>query len=418
MTERAATNIPVDPYTADLDFDEWVETFEAAVEVATNPADVDRKHVLCKKWLPIKLDDRTRKIYNNCAKGDAVTWTALKAELKRLLVSPEEKYNWRSGRIQVVWDGKESFHALGTRVTRMVDKHEDTPRAGDYFHNFRKALPAPYQQAIDWGANAETLDEAKRLAFKYQTVLAGKEDDDSARGATATKSVGFIGAAKDDDRLKAIELTLQGMSLRLGNLEEEQKKITQTTNRDATPRRDYRSPSGERPRNGGYRSYGSPGRPRDSYDRSDRRDSRERYRSRNDSYDRSRRDGRDRPDDRGYGRNDSWGRDNRSRDRDRGGYFGRSPDRGRGYSDRSGYSDRRPSPGRGSPWRRDGYSRNGGPDQRRQDRETRPDNQSSSQEGQRSSQPGSFRSGDLEENFKWFCAAVLEKEERERSDLN
>ena len=253
MTERAATNIPVDPYTSDLDFDEWVGTFEMAVEVATNPADEDRKHALCKKWLPIKLDDRTKKIYHNCNTGAAVTWGDLKAELKRLLVSPEEKYNWRSGRLQVTWDGKESFHALGTRVTRAVDKFEDTPRASDYFHNFRKALPGPYQQAIDWGANAETLEEAKRLAFKYQTVLAGKEDDDSTRGATSTKSVGFIGASMDDDRLKSIELTLQGMSLRLGNIEEDRKKeATRRDGRDSTPRRDDRS------RNWDYRSYWEP----------------------------------------------------------------------------------------------------------------------------------------------------------------
>ena len=219
MTEEAATDIPVDPYSADLDFDEWVETFETAVEVATNPADDARKHALCKKWLPIKLDNATRKIYHNCDTADAVTWGELKTELKRLLVSPEEKYNWRSGRLQVTWDGKESFHALGTRVTRAVDKFEDTPRPSDYFHSFRKALPGPYQQAIDWGANAETLDEAKRHAFKYQTVLAGRKDDDSAREATSTSPGRFTGASMEEDRLRSIELALQDMSIRLENLE-------------------------------------------------------------------------------------------------------------------------------------------------------------------------------------------------------
>ena len=72
-------------YTADLDFNKLIETFKTAVDIVTNPADEVRKHELCKKWLPTKLDNRTKKIYNNCDRGPAVAWTALKAKLKRLL---------------------------------------------------------------------------------------------------------------------------------------------------------------------------------------------------------------------------------------------------------------------------------------------------------------------------------------------
>ena len=123
MAEKAATDIPVDSYRSDLDFEEWIELFETAVEVATKPPDEPRKLALYKKWLPIKLDDQTRMIFSSCDKTQA--WKDLKEELKKLLVTPEEKYNWRSGRVQIKWDGRENFHVLATRVKRAVDKYEE-----------------------------------------------------------------------------------------------------------------------------------------------------------------------------------------------------------------------------------------------------------------------------------------------------
>ena len=202
MAERAASNIPVEIFRPALDdFDEWIGMFESAVELATNPQSDDRKYELCMNWLPIKLDDATRMIHSNCS---SETWIDLKTELKSLLVTPEERYNWRSGRNRIVWDGRESFHVLATRIKRSVDRHDENPRESDYFHNFRLALPGDYRQAIDWGNNAETLAEAKRLAFKCQAALSGKDELENM-GATSAKSVAFIGASMSEDRLMAIE---------------------------------------------------------------------------------------------------------------------------------------------------------------------------------------------------------------------
>ena len=105
MAERAANNIPVEKFRPDLDdFDEWIGMFEKAVVLATNPADDDRKHELFKNWLPIKLDDATRMVHSGCSSAFSAN---LKKELKGLLVSPEEKYSWWSGRNRITWDGKE-----------------------------------------------------------------------------------------------------------------------------------------------------------------------------------------------------------------------------------------------------------------------------------------------------------------------
>ena len=49
MAERSVNSIAVDRYRADCeDFDSWVEMFEAAIELAHNPAD-DAKEGLFKK---------------------------------------------------------------------------------------------------------------------------------------------------------------------------------------------------------------------------------------------------------------------------------------------------------------------------------------------------------------------------------
>ena len=102
---------------------------------------------LLKKWLPLKLDAATYTILRNCDRQAG--WEDLKAELKSLLVTQQDRYRWRSGQNCVKWDGHESFHILASRVQESVDMHEDEPRESDYFFNFRNALPPPYQAAID-----------------------------------------------------------------------------------------------------------------------------------------------------------------------------------------------------------------------------------------------------------------------------
>ena len=77
MAERSVNSIAVDRYRADCeDFDSWVEMFEAAIELAHNPAE-DAKEGLFKKWLPLKLDEHGRSVLKNCDMTKA--WAALKA---------------------------------------------------------------------------------------------------------------------------------------------------------------------------------------------------------------------------------------------------------------------------------------------------------------------------------------------------
>ena len=62
MAERLVNSIAVERYSADSDdFDSWVEMFEAAIELAHNPAE-DAKQGLFKKWLPLKLDEHGRSV--------------------------------------------------------------------------------------------------------------------------------------------------------------------------------------------------------------------------------------------------------------------------------------------------------------------------------------------------------------------
>ena len=120
--ERPATSIPVDVFRSDHDdFGEWIQLFENAVVLATHAAD-DRKHELFRQWLPIKLDTRARDVYRNCTKED---WDDLKTEFRNLLIDPQEKYNWQARRTTIVWDGRESFHSLATRVKQSVNLYEN-----------------------------------------------------------------------------------------------------------------------------------------------------------------------------------------------------------------------------------------------------------------------------------------------------
>ena len=451
--ERTTNNIPVETFRPEMDdFDEWIGLFEGAVCLATNPQTGPRKHALFKEWLPIKLDDSTRMIYSNCDK--AAEWDPLKNELKKLLVDPQDRYNWRTGRSKIVWDGKESFHVLGTRVKRNVDKLNDAPRESDYFHDFRKAVPPLYQQAIDFGSVEETLTEAKRLAFKFHAVRLNAASDASV-GATGDKSVAFTGAftgaSMSDDRLKAMEMSLQGMTVKVDNINDEMKKLkvddqdgrSQTPGRPRYEARPFdRSPSrGRDPRSGdGNRDFrrrespenrGSYGR-RDGWNRRDsrEREGRDRYRNYDDRSFGSERDRRDSYECRPYGDqgyNDRWRSDSRGRrfdSRDRG--YG---DRVRQFSRDRDNRDRRYSPGPYSPGRRDndrgfprrdsrerqyGREQQGGPQNaQRENRPFQGPRQNEERDGRPPQGGGNLRSAELEDQFQWFCSAILEKEEKD-----
>ena len=184
--ERATSSIPVETFNSDRDdFTEWVGLFEDAVRLATGATEARRLLVLFRQWLPIKLDARARVVFSNCTKQD---WAELKTEFRDLLIDPQERYNWQARRTTIVWDKKESFHSLATRVKRAVKLYDqETVWEEQYFFRFRAALPKHYRRTIDLGCDEDnrTIDEAKKIALRLQMALADGEDEETAM-ATAT----------------------------------------------------------------------------------------------------------------------------------------------------------------------------------------------------------------------------------------
>ena len=211
--DEPTSSIPVNAFNPETDdFQEWISLFEDAVVLATNVRNEARKKELFKTWLPLVLDERTRIIFRKCEKTE---WDELTKELAKLLVDPQERYEWRAGRLKITWDQTESFHVLAARVTRAINKYEDDPRPSDFFHHFRNALPVDYMQAIDLGANAETIDEAMRVALRFRTAQSGKQNAPSS----------FTAASMSNDRINDLECALERMSVTLEDVQEETRQL-------------------------------------------------------------------------------------------------------------------------------------------------------------------------------------------------
>ena len=339
-----AHSLPVDKYRHEVDdFDVWVTLFEDAVGLAHNVDAGPARDALCIRWLPLKIDESARAVRNNCKETE---WAKIKVELSGLLTDPQEKYDWVANRDPITWNGAESFHALGTRIKRKVDKYEEPgSRAKEYFVRFRAALPLTYRRAIDIGCDNWDIDEAKKVASKIRLA----DSDAAAGGEAAPKAVSFKGAAMSDDRIKSLELGMQGMSVDVGNMKDVLKecadgvKELRRSRDESRKRHDVRSPSRDGGRRGSgerYRDFSRDSRRDDRSSRSGRRD--DRYNAYSDSRDSSwdqrrrspseyRRDSRD--------RDYRSGRDSRYDSRDRGRYD--SQDRGRYNSrDRGRYDSR------------------------------------------------------------------------------
>ena len=214
--EKATNDIPIEDFDQEVhDPEEYFERFESAMELATGVTDDARKAVLLKKWLQIKLNAAARMILKSC--DMSAEWEALIAEFKSKLITPQDRYNWRSGKRKITWDGRESFHVLAERVKRTVDRYEDQPREKDYFYEFRQALPKNYRQAIDFGSEGvETLETAKKIALKLQAALSGSDADESSVVAGG-KSVSFVGASMSEDWMDSMEKNLAKLTVSLEN---------------------------------------------------------------------------------------------------------------------------------------------------------------------------------------------------------
>ena len=197
--------------------DEWFEIFENAVQLAMNPSTDARKWDLCKRWLPIKLDSEARAVYKQIP--TTLTYEQTKAQLKDCLVDPNEVYKWKAMKSQIVWDGKESFQALATRVKRAVDNYEkeldDNGKKWAYFFRFRESLPeTPYQDYIDLSLtkNDRTIENAMELASRVKMTQRDKEP------TREPKQVAFTGLAMADDRIGGLELAVAQLGTKIENL--------------------------------------------------------------------------------------------------------------------------------------------------------------------------------------------------------
>ena len=223
MTEKVANCIPIEEYDPEKhDFDEYFDLLGNAVGLATNTSK-DRRDELTVQWVPLKLNEQTRMIFNSCKEK---TWDKLRPEFKELLKDPHDAYRWKIGQITVKWDGKQSFNEYAMRVKRTVDTYENPAKETDYFHLFRKGLPRDYAKAIDLGRMEETLEEAKRVAMRYQAALENEKSD----AVDPVGTLAFTGASMyeeglPEERLEAIEQGLERLSVKVDNISKDMNRL-------------------------------------------------------------------------------------------------------------------------------------------------------------------------------------------------
>ena len=357
---RGTSSIGVQNYKTGQDFEEYVELFENGVKLATNAQTQAEQDVLNLQWLPLKLDAAALAVYKQARK---TTWALLKEDLISLLVDPQEKYKWQARITTIKWDGKESFHALASRIMRAVNKFDkEMPQVykdRDYYQRFCDALPKYYRSAVHMGCKPDerNIDNAKELALRAQVAIADPhgEGKSVAFEEPVEASEPFVGASMDGDRTSGVERALAGIQTAVENVAADVRKLAERTTKLEDH---FRECSISKNRSGGSnqsRGYSS---------------SRERYDSRKD------RDNRGNRNDNRGGRNDNRGnqdgnRDDRRDNRDnRGNRDNRADrndnrdDRGRNNRGNSNRRDRDQSTGSNGSQSRDnrgpGNSRDGG----------------------------------------------------------
>ena len=144
-----------------------------------------------------------------------------------------------------MWDGKESLHALATRVQRAVNKFDPDNPAKDreHFIRFRLSLPLEYKKAIDMNCGDTltmcTIDEAKRIALRLQMA---NTDAAASAGVVATtpveNSTPFKGASMSENRLREIETTIEFVGTRMDKFEKGKNKGSLRGYREFSPEQD------------------------------------------------------------------------------------------------------------------------------------------------------------------------------------
>ena len=269
--ERPTSSIAVDKFRSGVDdFEEYGEILERGIKVATNVRDATELGLLCKDWLPLKLDAPALAVLRQA--NVAADWKDLKEELIALLVDPQEKYKWQARLTTIKWDQKESFHALASRVRRAVNKFDkDMPqefKEREYYQRFCDALPKYYRSAIHMGCapTERNIENAKELALRAQIACA--EPNGESKSVTF-EDTGFAAASMDDpsggDRVSGVErslaailTTVEGIAAGQRRLEDrivalEERNRIEDQARNSRSR--YQNSSGRQSPSG----YGSPG---------------------------------------------------------------------------------------------------------------------------------------------------------------
>ena len=128
VEQRPAHSLAIKDFDSHKDeFECWINRFESSVALAHNATEAESLKALYSRWLPLKLDDDALSVYSNVTPtvtDTPLTWDEIKSQLGSLLINPQDRYTWLARRGMVIWDGKESFHALATRLKRNVDKFQ------------------------------------------------------------------------------------------------------------------------------------------------------------------------------------------------------------------------------------------------------------------------------------------------------
>ena len=209
------------------DFEEWIELFENAVSLAANAGEQDNLAPLYRKWLPLMLDSAARAALKQATSAE---WNDLKEEMVELLVDPQEKAKWQAKQITIKWDGRESIHALASRVKRAVDKYErgmpEEFKEREYYQRFKNAFKKPMRKFIAYGCaeGDRTIETAKEVALRYH-IANYEDDDDEVRDVDQNKgqSNAFASSTFHPDRITGIEDQLAAISIQLEKLVDHQK---------------------------------------------------------------------------------------------------------------------------------------------------------------------------------------------------
>ena len=220
---RTSSSIGIEKYKSGVDdFEDWVELFEKAVNLATRPPNDTERHLLYKEWLSLRLDKPARAILAQAeARTHAVaqalqaprdaTWKELKEELISLLIDPNEEYKWDHHLMTIKWDGIESLQALASRVITAVNKFnkkmDEKYKTKEYFLRFRMALPrVPYQDAIDMacGFKDRSIERAMEFAHRAQIIHANKGDEQKQVTFAAASTAGQYASALVSDQYVAV----------------------------------------------------------------------------------------------------------------------------------------------------------------------------------------------------------------------